>query len=328
MRNFTKYFILLTALIALSACQTAATQTDLAFPDPTSTRIPNTPPPAPFSTLAPTGEPSQLSTPTAIPALRFAVIGDYGIDNSAENRVAQLVASWKPDLIITTGDNNYPDGSALTIDQTIGKYYQAFIHPYRGAYGAGASENNFFPSLGNHDWIPQDAQPYLDYFNLPGNERYYQFERKQVAFFAIDSNGQEPDGVNQRSAQADWLKQQMALSTATWKIVYFHHPPYSSGLHGSSTYMRWPFMDWGADLVLSGHDHTYERLQVNGLTYIVNGIGGGGIYDFMVPLPESQVRYNQEHGAMLIEADSTSLQIQFFNGSGEVIDSLTLSPKP
>ena len=125
--------------------------------------------------------------------------------------------------------------------------------------------------------------------------------------------------------QAEWIRHQMALSTATWNVVYFHHAPYSSGIHGSTTWMRWPFLEWGADLVLSGHDHTYERLQVDGLTYIVNGLGGGSIYDFLIPLPESLVRYNQEHGAMLIEADSQSLRILFMNIQGEVIDSLTIS---
>jgi predicted phosphodiesterase len=254
------------------------------------------------------------------------VIGDYGSDNSAENTVAQLVAGWNPDLVITTGDNNYPDGSALTIDQTVGKYYQAFIYPYQGAFGTGAKENNFYPSLGNHDWIPENAQPYLDYFTLPGNERYYQFSRGPVAFFVIDSDAHEPDGVNSSSTQADWLKQQMETSTAAWKIVYFHHSPYSSALHGSVTWMRWPFREWGADLVLSGHDHTYERLQLDGLTYIVNGLGGGSIYDFFIPLPESQFRYNQDHGAMLLTADSASLQVEFFNIQGELIDSLTINP--
>jgi predicted phosphodiesterase len=274
-------------------------------------------------------EPTQpTQTPTAIPPLRFAVIGDYGSDKPAEYDVAQLVKSWSPDLIITTGDNNYPDGSALTIDQTIGQYYQAYIHPYTGIYGEGATENNFFPSMGNHDWIPEQAQPYLDYFTLPGNERYYQFSRGPVTFFVLDSDAHEPDGVNRSSVQAEWLKTQMALSTTPWNIVYFHHPPYSSAYHGSIMWMRWPFQEWGADLVLSGHDHTYERLQVDGLNYIVNGLGGGSIYNFFIPLPESVVRYNEGHGAMLIEADPNAMHIQFFNLRGEVMDGVTITPSP
>jgi predicted MPP superfamily phosphohydrolase len=311
-------------MVAQSACSPAVSITEIAFESNTlsTPTIPAT------STQSPTNE---LTLPTAAPtdvkAVRFAVIGDYGTDTSTEGDVAHLVASWNPDLVITTGDNNYPAGSAQTIDPTIGQYYQAYIHPYGGEYGQGAAENNFFPSMGNHDWITDQAQPYLDYFNLPGNERYYQFNRGPVEFFAIDSDAHEPDGVNRSSLQAEWLKQQMALSTATWKVVYFHHPPYSSALHGSVTWMRWPFQEWGADLILSGHDHTYERLQIDGLTFIVNGLGGGPIYDFLIPLPESLFRYNQDHGAMLIEADSESMQVQFFDIQGELIDSVTLFPE-
>ncbi len=85
--------------------------------------------------------------------------------------MAVLIKNWDPDLIITTGDNNYPDGAADTIDENIGQYFHEFIAPYKGSYGEGAQENRFFPSLGNHDWHSPDAQPYLDYFTLPGNER-------------------------------------------------------------------------------------------------------------------------------------------------------------
>ncbi len=84
--------------------------------------------------------------------VRFAVIGDFGQAGQPEQDVANLVKSWDPDLIITVGDNNYPVGAATTIDQNIGQYYHDFIYPYMGAYGAGATANRFFPSLGNHDW--------------------------------------------------------------------------------------------------------------------------------------------------------------------------------
>ena len=329
MRTIYRSFILLLFLIVQSACNPASSSTEVTSPIPTITLLPKLPTTTTGITPIPTDETATpTAAPTEIQSLRFAVIGDYGSDYSAERDVAQLVANLNPDLIITTGDNNYPDGSALTIDQTIGQYYQAYIYPYNGVYGEGAIENNFFPSLGNHDWNSDQAQPYLDYFTLPGNERYYQFSRGPVAFFVIDSDSHEPDGMNRSSAQAAWLKQQMELSTSPWNVVYFHHAPYSSAMHGSVTWMRWPFKEWGADLVLSGHDHTYERLQVDGLTYIVNGLGGNSIYDFLIPLPESQFRYNQEHGAMLIEADSVSLQIQFFNIRGEKIDSFTLFHEP
>lgn len=156
----------------------------------------------------------------------FAVIGDYGTGSSAEADVANLVKIWHPDFIITTGDNNYGSGSADSIDTNIGKSYHDFIGNYTGSFGAGSATNRFFPSLGNHDWGTPGAQPYLDYFTLPGNERYYTFTQGPVQFFVVDSDDHEPDGIQKTSVQAQWLHNALAESTATWKIVYFHHPPW------------------------------------------------------------------------------------------------------
>ena len=255
---------------------------------------------------------------------RFAVIGDYGDDSDEEEDVANLVKSWDPDFIITTGDNNYPDGEASTIDRNIGQYYHEFIYPYSGNYGAGASTNRFFPSLGNHDWHASGARPYLDYFTLPGNERYYEFIRGPVHLFAIDSDVDEPDGRTASSDQAEWLRRELAASNAPWKIVYFHHPPYSSGRHGSTTSMRWPFKEWGATAAIAGHDHTYERLIINDFPYFVNGLGGASRYAFEEILSGSRARYNADFGAMLINATDTSITFQFINRSGDVIDTYVL----
>jgi hypothetical protein len=239
--------------------------------------------------------------------------------------VAALVESWNPDFIITTGDNNYPSGSAATIDANIGKYYHAYIGSYHGQYGDGSSINRFFPVLGNHDWMVAGAKPYLDYFSLPGNERYYTYTEGPVQFFALDSEEQEPDGFRKNSAQAEWLQAGLAASSAPWKIVYMHEPPYSSALHGSTTWLQWPFAQWGASAVLTGHDHTYERLEQGGIPYFVDGLGGGAIYSFKEPVPGSQVRYDATWGAMLVEASSTQISFQFMNIQGEVIDRYSLN---
>jgi hypothetical protein len=105
--------------------------------------------------------------------IRFAVIGDYGRSGPPAHDVARLVAAWRPDVVITTGDNKYPRGAATTIDDNVGRYYHRFLSPYRGAYGDGAYRNRFFPTLGNHDLSTGGGRPYFDYFALPGNERYY-----------------------------------------------------------------------------------------------------------------------------------------------------------
>ena len=269
--------------------------------------------------------PTPTLTPAVLSDIRFAVIGDFGLDGPGLQQVADLIKGWKPDFIITTGDDNYPSGSAETIDNNIGKYFHDFIAPYKGKFGSGADQNRFFPTLGNHDWLTASAQPYLEYFSLPGNERYYSFTWGPVDFFAVDSDEHEPDGVGRSSAQAAWLKTSLAGSQAPWRIVYFHHAPYSSGeTHGSTDWMRWPFQAWGASAVLSGHEHNYERLLVDGIPYFVDGIGGASRYDFSSPLPESQVRYNSRFGAMLVEATPETIKFQFVNVKGDVIDSIIL----
>jgi len=267
--------------------------------------------------------------------LRFAVIGDYGSDSKAERRVAGLVDGWNPDFVITAGDNNYPRGAASTIDVKIGKYYSGFIGNYQGTYGLGSQINRFWPSLGNHDWdgmqcnSPGCSGAYLDYFTLPGNERYYEADLGLVHLYALDSDSREPDGRSSSSIQADWLQAALAASTSCFDVVYFHHPPYSSGRHGSSTSMRWPFQAWGADVVISGHDHLYERIDADGFPYFVNGSGGAGLYGFpnvgtLPPGVVSVVRYNQDYGAMLVTATNTGITYQFFNASGVKIDELSV----
>jgi tartrate-resistant acid phosphatase type 5 len=262
--------------------------------------------------------------------LRFAVIGDYGQAGSPERDVAELVKGWSPDFVITVGDNNYEDGAASTIDQNVGQYYHDFIAPYLGSYGEGAATNRFFPALGNHDWEAVGARPYLDYFTLPGNERYYDFAYGPVHFFALDSDPSEPDGVRSDSAQANWLRARLGAATEPWKVVYFHHSPYSSGLeHGSTDYMQWPFKQWGATAVLSGHDHDYERVVRDDFPYFVNGAGGKSLYHFF-PLPVfgSRKRYNDDYGAMQVDANPDQITFRFIARTGEVIDTYTMGNAP
>ena len=269
--------------------------------------------------------------------LRFGVIGDYGEAGQAEADVAALVDSWDVDFIVTVGDNNYQEGAASTIDRNVGQYYHAYIRPYKGEYGPGASENRFFPALGNHDWRTDAAQAYLDYFTLPGNERYYDFVRGPVQFFVLDSDAREPDGNSRDSLQADWLQTKMGGSQASWRLVILHHPPYTSSLwRGDNEVLQWPFARWGASAILGGHEHFYERVQLflqrgaDGIPQFVVGTGGKwkgfspvGRFDFQ-PTPGSRVRYNQDYGAMLVTANDRCINFTFYNRGDELIDSYTL----
>jgi len=319
-------------LVLLTACASSAASTPTAAASAAPTL-----PPALTVESSPTAQPviaslpeaftaTPTASPTPEPSIRFAVIGDFGMGNQAEADVAALVHGWTPDFVITVGDDNYPSGAADTIDAHIGQYYHDFIFPYTGMYGAGASENRFFPTLGNHDWLTPGAKPYLAYFSLPGNGRYYDFTRGPVHFFALDSDENDPDGVGSRTVQAAWLKQALAASTSPWNIVYFHHAPYSSGTtHDSTNWMQWPFATWGAQAVLTGHEHNYERLLVDGIPYFVNGLGGGPIYtDFANILPESQFHYSANYGAMLVTASRTDVLFEFHDRTGKLVDQYKL----
>jgi tartrate-resistant acid phosphatase type 5 len=259
--------------------------------------------------------------------VRFAVIGDYGIAGPPARDVSLLVKSWKVDFVVTTGDNNYMTGAASTIDANVGQYYADFIVPYLGMFPATpGSGNRFFPTLGNHDWETAGAKPYLDYFTLPGNERYYDVVHYPVHVFALDSDPHEPDGRSPASLQAQWLQGRLAASTLPFRIVVLHHAPFSSGPNGSDATLQWPYGSWGASAVLAGHDHTYERIVRDGLPYVVNGTGGYDLYAFGPPVAGSTVRFNADFGAMLVEADRKGAVFTFITRTGVVVDSFKVAP--
>jgi len=288
------------------------------------------------STGATTQNLAVSGTATESGTVTFAAFGDYGSNSSNEQAVTTLVNGWNPDFIITTGDNSY---GSTAIDENIGKYYSSYIGNYVGSYGSGSATDRFFPSLGNHDYTDGGGSTaYFNYFTLPNNERYYDFVRGPVHFFVIDSNpsgtGSAPgDGRSPTSAQGTWLQAGLAASTLPWKIVYMHHPPYSSGsIHGSETAMQWPYEAWGATAVLAGHDHTYERVMrddnSNGtsMPYFVTGAGGMSLYTFNTPVTGSAVCYSSNYGSMKVQATATNITFEFWSvaGSGTLIDSYTI----
>jgi tartrate-resistant acid phosphatase type 5 len=242
-------------------------------------------------------------------SVRVAVLGDFGLAGLPLADVTRVVRSWSPDVIVTVGDNNYPSGDASTMEANVGQYFGDYVRAGR-----------FFPTLGNHDWNTPEAKPYLDYFKPPGNGRYYDIVAGPIHFFMLDSDKREPDGRTEDSVQATWLKPKMLSSKKPWKIVLFHHAPYSSGPHGPTKDLQWPFSAWGASAVVAGHDHTYERLMIEGIPYFVNGAGGAGLYKFKNVLPESQVRFSNEHGALRIDATEKMISFGFFTRYGRLVD--------
>jgi tartrate-resistant acid phosphatase type 5 len=273
----------------------------------------------------------KFSLPRVSPApagtIRFAVIGDYGSGSPLERNVAQMIDSWNPDFIATVGDNYYPDGAADTIDRNIGRFYHAYIFPYKGSFGSGATTNRFFPIPGHRDWDSDMLRLYLDFFSLPDRKRHYDIVRGPVHLFMLDTDEREPDGATATSIQGRWLQRRLAESTSPWNLVFAHHAPYTSHQVEDIYRMRWPFREWGADAVLSGYYHVYERLLVDGIPYFVNGAGGTWISHFGEIDPHSRFRYTGGFGAMLVDASTSRIIFRFVNSQGQIIDEYVLEKK-
>ncbi|HEX8523354.1 MAG TPA: NPCBM/NEW2 domain-containing protein [Tepidisphaeraceae bacterium] len=261
---------------------------------------------------------------TRLQLATFAIIGDVS-ETTGGRDVSNLVKGWNPEFVVSTGDNVHGDA----LDDTIGQFYHSYVSPYIGGYGSGSSTGNrFWSALGNHDYdngISDD----LAFFSFPNNERYYNVRLGSVELFIVNSNPQESAGTTSTSTQGTYIKNALAASTATWKLVFFHFPAYTSGTEDNHASMQWPFQQWGATAVFSGHDHMYERILKNGFPYFVNGLAGAAIVPPDHVEPGSQIRYSGNYGAIRVDTDPSSITFRFINRNGTLIDSYSIgTPTP
>jgi tartrate-resistant acid phosphatase type 5 len=261
-----------------------------------------------------------------------AVIGDFGFADAAEAAVASLVAEWSPDAVVSVGDDYYAEAGGTGLDRydrTIGAYYCAFLHgAYAGARcpsGGTADENRFWSAAGNHDYGAAGIDVYAGYLPFPGNKRWFSVRIGAAEMFILDSDLALRDS-GEMAAERAWLQTAAAASTARWKVAVFHQPPYTSGnRHGSSVGMRWPFDAMGINLVLNGHEHVYERVLVDGVTYVVDGLGGAGRYGFGKPVAGSVTRYADDWGALRVDITLDSLRGTFISVDGVTRDTVRLA---
>ena len=274
--------------------------------------------------------PSGMVVNVKADSIRFAAFGDYGNGSTNQAEVTKLVRSYNPDLIITLGDNNYPNGEESSLKENIGHFFCDYIYNFDATAdlrctGRATEErvNRFFPSPGNHDYKnPNRIIPYLNYFTLPGNEVFYDFIWGPVHFYSLDS-------YTNLEEQQNWLMTKLSNSEQVFNVVYFHHAPYSSGRHGNTRDMQWDFK--GADLVLSGHDHIYERnIEIGNVfpIYIVNGLGGEDKRACNEnPIDSDRFEsfcYCDKHGSLIIDASSSTMSIKFISTQNEIIDSYVI----
>ncbi len=238
-------------------------------------------------------------------AQRLAVLGDWGADTAGRARVAALLqrehAREPLAALLTVGDNFYPKGAVV----------EAFLRELPPV--------PLYPAFGNHD-APHLAEQ-LRRFRL--EKPYYRLRLGNLeAFFLYTEEG--------LPAQRAWLAQALQASTAPWKVLVLHRPLYSSGLHGGSPALRSllkPLLRrHGVALVLAGHDHHYERLEVGPTTHLVVGGGGAGLYPTRPPLPWSRTLAVAHH-ALFLEVRPEGLLGYALDPEGRALDRF-LRPSP
>jgi predicted phosphodiesterase len=256
-----------------------------------------------------------LNLPNKQDSVRFVVIGDTGTGTHQQLELAQVMLRYHQvfpfEFVLMMGDNMY--GGEKAVD-----YKQKFENIYRPLLD---QKVKFYAALGNHD---ESNQRFYEYFNMEGQE-YYHFKKGNVSFYSLNSNYMD-------KKQVDWLKEKLATDTTTWKIAYFHHPPYSSGgAHGSDTKLREIvepiFVKHGVSVVFAGHEHFYERIKPQkGIYYFISGSGGKLRQgDVKEGSPLTEKAYDRDMSFMLIEINDKQMHFQVISRKGETVDGGVIS---
>jgi len=257
------------------------------------------------------GSPVKLTLPNKGGSVRFVVIGDTGTGSGKQLEVAQVMLRYRQmfpfEFVLLVGDNMY--GSEKAAD-----YKLKFENVYKPLLD---QQVKFYASLGNHD---ESNQRFYEFFNMEGQE-YYRFKKGGASFYALNSNYMD-------KKQVDWLNEKLAADTATWKIAFFHHPPYSSGgKHGSDTKLRQVvepiFVKNGVDVVFNGHEHFYERIKPQqGIYYFISGSGGKlRKGDVKKGSSLTDKAFDSDMSFMLLEIDDNQMHYQVVSRTGETVDS-------
>lgn len=213
--------------------------------------------------------------PEEAPLLRFTAIGDVGTGKNGQYNVARAMHQrWQSSafpLVLMTGDNIYPNGEIERIGDTFEQPYSALL----------SNNVKFYASLGNHDVRTNQGEDQIRYPGYNMASRYYTFTQAEgaIQFFALDTNQAFPQpssSLDAWNAQLEWLTTELQKSLSPWKVVFAHHPVYSSGRHGSNSFLiesLAPVLKaHGVQLYLNGHDHHYERSHpIEGITYLTTG---------------------------------------------------------
>jgi calcineurin-like phosphoesterase family protein len=246
----------------------------------------------------------QPSSPTGETAVLVGAGDIASCSSSRDEQTAKLVEAI-PGVVFTAGDNAYPVGSEAQ---------------FRGCYGPswGRFRDRTRPASGNHDVITGDGAPYFAYFGVAAGtaqEGWYSYEAGTWHVIVLNSNCLNVGGCTEGSRQLDWLTADLAAHPVACTLAIWHHPRFSSGAHGSDPRSGafWRVLyDAGADLIVTGHDHDYERFAPQtpagvldpgrGIRQFVVGTGGDTLRLFKpVVVPNSEVRNASVHGVLRLD---------------------------
>jgi 3',5'-cyclic AMP phosphodiesterase CpdA len=279
---------------------------------------------------------STIALPSQKPLLRFGVLADTGTGSMQQYAVGRALLKHHRDralnLVLLAGDNIYTNGEFTKIKSS-------FTLPYQDLLNGGVK---FYAVLGNHDAradvcgtekgercaatsTQEIRNDQLNYppFNM-GGKRYYTFSQGDVQFFATETNSLSNPNSPTREAQLQWLDRELGLSKAKIKVVFGHHPLYSVGRYGSNAVLIRDvepiLVKHKVKLYVDGHDHNYQRSNViKGVTYVVAGGGGAGLYP--IKTQESFSAYAQSiHSCATVDLYADRMFISGIDSAGTVID--------
>ena len=221
--------------------------------------------------------------------------------------------------MLTLGDNVYSDGApeefAKCYDPTWGRF-----------------KDRTYPAQGNHDYNTKGAAGYYAYFGAAAGdagEGYYSFDLGAWHLIALNSNCSAIGGCEAGSPQATWLRDDLAAHPNRCVLAYWHHPLFNSGLHGhdNRTQAFWQALyDYDADLILTGHDHNYQRFApldpngsldpARGIRQFVAGVGGASHYQFPAIDGNIEASESNTFGVLQLSLYSDRYDWQFIPEAG------------
>jgi hypothetical protein len=280
------------------------------------------PAPAPTPTPPPGPAPTPNPTPTPTPAGSSAVLVGAGDIAScgltADTATAKLVAGISG-TVFAAGDEAYESGSAADFKNCYTPTWGPFL-------------DRTYPAPGNHEYVTSGAAGYFDYFGAragPAGAGWYAYNLGSWRIYSLNANCTEV-GCGVGSEQEQWLRADLATSPHACVLAYWHQPRFSSGLHGNDASMAAFWDDLyaaGADVVINGHDHDYERFApqspsgkadaVTGIREFVVGTGGASLRSFSTIRANSQVRNSSTHGVLKLTLSVTGYTWQFIPIAGQ-----------